>query len=184
MLQCFLEFDQPVGMDSIIVRNQDPRHKITLIPYSRLQPSSCTVQFRLARSLRSVHLKTLVKKTAGEISARPVPCLQESNKLIARDPHAAFFLVSFARKSRLEFCLLAGRDKERVFLRILNDLFSHDFALEAPQCAFNRFTLINCNYCHSFSAFLFLFNPFATGYLTRPEGSRSSGQRGWGVRHQ
>ena len=89
----------------------------------------------------------------GEIRRRPV-VVQE--KLVARDAHAALLFVALACQRRLQLRLLTGRNKKRVFLRILDDLLSHHFALEAAQRALNRFALINGNYCHSFSAFPFL----------------------------
>ena len=79
----------------------------------------------------------------------------KANRLVARGAaHTALLLIPFARESRLEFCLLAWWDEERMLLRVLDDLFGHNLALEAPQCAFNRLTLVNSNYRHSFSVFL------------------------------
>src|SRR6266852_5364726 len=88
---------------------------------------------------------------------------------------SAFFLVAFARESRLELGLLTGRDKEGMLFCVLNYLLRHHLALEPPQRAFDRLTLINSNYRHSFSAFLFIRSE-ATAYLTRRQRPRSSAQ--------
>src|SRR5438552_12808030 len=58
---------------------------------------------------------------------------------------------------------------------VLNYLLRHHLALEPPQRAFDRLTLINSNYRHSFSAFLFIRSE-ATAYLTRRQRPRSSAQ--------
>jgi hypothetical protein len=68
--------------------------------------------------------------------------------------HATFFLVSLSRECRLQLRFLARRDEERMFLRVLNYLFGHNLALEAPQRTLNGFTLVYSNYRHSISVFL------------------------------
>src|SRR5215813_2735956 len=87
---------------------------------------------------------------------RPEPRSVGSNRLVARDSHPTFFLISLASKCRFEFCLLTGRNKERVFFGILDNLLGHYLALETAQSALNRFTLINSNYSHSLVAFLLI----------------------------
>ena len=93
-------------------------------------------------------------KTAGEMRTRPEPRSLGSKSLVAWDSHPAFFLIAFAREGRFQFGLLTRRDEKRMFLRVFDNLLGHDFALKTSQCAFNRFALINSNYCHSFVAFL------------------------------
>jgi hypothetical protein len=51
--------------------------------------------------------------------------------------------VTLARICRFKLCLLPRRDKMRVFLEILDDLFTDHFTLEAAQRAFDRFVIIN-----------------------------------------
>jgi hypothetical protein len=99
-------------------------------------------------------LDRLSWKTSGEMRTRPEPRSVGSNRLVARDSHPTFFLISLASKCRFEFCLLTGRNKERVFLSVFDNLLCHNLALETAQCALNRFTLINSNYSHSLVAFL------------------------------
>jgi hypothetical protein len=41
-----------------------------------------------------------------------------------------------------------------VLFRVFDYFLGHDFALKTTQSAFDRFTLINSNYSHSFYAFL------------------------------
>ncbi len=52
-----------------------------------------------------------------------------------------------------------------MLLGVLDYLFRHYFALEASERAFDRFTLINSNYCHSFSVFVVSFNLVATSLV-------------------
>src|SRR6476660_3371645 len=85
---------------------------------------------------------------------RPEPRSVGRNRLVARDSHPTFFLISLASKCRFEFCLLTRGNKERVFLSVFDNLLCHNLALETAQCALNRFTLINSNYSHSLVAFL------------------------------
>jgi hypothetical protein len=76
--------------------------------------------------------------------------IQQIN-LVARDTRTSLFLVSFSRQCRLQFRLLTRRHKERMLLRVLDNLLGHHTTLKAPQCAFNRLTLINCNNRHTLS---------------------------------
>lgn len=62
----------------------------------------------------------------------------------------ALFLVSLPSQGGFEFCFLARRHEERVLLCVLDYLFGHDFPLEPPQSALNRFTRVNIHYCHLF----------------------------------
>ena len=63
-----------------------------------------------------------------------------------------------------------------MLLGVLNNLFGHDLALKTTQRAFNRFTLIYSNYCHSLYTFLFI-DPKQDSYLTRVRRFGSSSQR-------
>ena len=85
---------------------------------------------------------------------RPEPRSFGELKLVARDPHAAFFLVAFAGKCRLQLRFLTWWDKKRMLFRVFDNFLGHNFALKTAQRAFDRFTLINSNYSHSFYAFL------------------------------
>jgi hypothetical protein len=67
-------------------------------------------------------LKRLVRLAAGKC-------------LVARDSHPALLLISFARQGRLQFRLLTWGNKERVLLRVFDDLFGHHFALKASERA-------------------------------------------------
>src|SRR5215468_8851618 len=135
-------------MNAVVVSEQNARH---LAGLSR--SIHCVLG---ARPLRSVHFSTGCYENAGEMRTRPEPRSVGSNGLVARDSHPAFFLVSFTSKGRLEFCLLTRGNKERMFFSVLDNLLCHYLAFETAQCAFNRFTLINSNYCHSFVAFLLI----------------------------
>src|SRR6185503_12924941 len=89
---------------------------------------------------------------------RPEPRSLRGAILVARDSHATFFLVALAGKCRLQFRFLTRRDEKRMLLRILDDFLCHHFPLKPAQCAFNRFTLINSHYSHSFLTFLLQFS--------------------------
>jgi len=52
------------------------------------------------------------------------------------------FPQSLARESLLDSLLLAGFHIEGMLLRILDDIFLLHLALEAPQCAFKGFAVI------------------------------------------
>jgi len=51
--------------------------------------------------------------------------------------HAVSFLVALASHRAFEFCLLAGRNKVRVFFQIFDNFFGHHLALKTAQCAFD-----------------------------------------------
>src|SRR5215831_7975545 len=60
-----------------------------------------------------------------------------------------------------------------MLLGILNNLLGHYLPLESTQRAFDRFSGINCNYCHLY-LHLRISNSNRTSYLTRPAAMRSS----------
>src|SRR5215831_1209040 len=78
-------------------------------------------------------------------------------------PGAALLFVALASESRFQLRFLAGRHKERMLLRILDDFLGHHFPLEPTQSAFDRFTGIDCNYCH-----LYLQSKFSAKH-SRPQ---------------
>ena len=50
--------------------------------------------------------------------------------------------VTLAGVSRFQFRLLAGRDEVSVLLKVFDDLFRDDLALEPTQCALDRFVIV------------------------------------------
>lgn len=87
----------------------------------------------------------------------------------------AFLLVALPCQRGFELCFLAWRHEERVFLRVLDNFFSHYLPLKTAQRALYRLSGIHVNYCHLVLQFLILF-PLAMwkSYLTCGQGKWSS----------
>src|SRR6185369_10932176 len=136
IVQRSFEHLQPVRVDPIVVGQQNPRH------------------WYGART-QSIRTRALRWKRAGRISLfvvnNQVSLESEAQLGLGGDwtwPRTALLLVAFASQSRFQLGLLSRGHEERVFFRVFDNLFGHDLPFEPPQSAFNRFTRINCNYCH------------------------------------
>ena len=71
---------------------------------------------------------------------RTVPSVGFATHLLARP---------FARERLLRAPLVARFQVEGVLLDVLDDVFLLDLALEAAQRAFDRFTLLDSDFCHA-----------------------------------
>src|SRR5204863_9549616 len=56
--------------------------------------------------------------------------------------------ITFACVRRFQFRLLSRRNEVRMLLKVLDDLFGDDLALEPVQCRLDRFVRVNCNKSH------------------------------------